>query len=71
MDIAGHRTEKMHRHYAPSDAEEKQEAARKAFGGLKVIDGGEAATESEPVTQRERRQSAKPLTVKNRHVTRP
>jgi len=40
MEIAGHRTEAMHRHYTPVDGEEKQAAARAAFGGLKVIQGG-------------------------------
>lgn len=39
MDIAGHRTERMHQHYTPVDAEEKQAAARKAFGNLKLVGG--------------------------------
>jgi len=40
MEIAGHVTEKMHAHYAPIDAVEKQAAARAVFGGLKAIEGG-------------------------------
>jgi integrase len=40
MEIAGHTTERMHRHYTPADAAEKQAAARAAFGGLKVVSGG-------------------------------
>ncbi len=40
MEIAGHKTMAMHAHYAPIDAEEKQAAARSAFGGLRVLDGG-------------------------------
>lgn len=37
MEIAGHTTEVMSRHYTPSQASEKLEAARKAF---RVLDGG-------------------------------
>ena len=40
MDIAGHRSERMHERYTPFDADEKLAAARKAFGGLKLVVGG-------------------------------
>lgn len=40
MEIAGHKTLAMHHHYAPILADEKQAAARSAFGGLRVLDGG-------------------------------
>lgn len=40
MDITGHRTEAMHRHYTPVDAAEKSAAGRRAFAGLRVIAGG-------------------------------
>jgi integrase len=39
MEIAGHRTLRMHEHYTPVLAEEKQAAARGAFGQLRVISG--------------------------------
>ena len=42
MSIAGHMTEAMHEHYTGVDAEEKQEASRRAFGSLKILDGGKA-----------------------------
>ncbi len=57
MDIAGHRTEAMHRHYTPLDPEEKAEAGRRAFAGLRVINGGDA--EAETVTRRGVRQTGK------------
>lgn len=40
MDIAGHVTDAMHRHYTPLDAAEKAAAGRQAFAGLKLIEGG-------------------------------
>ncbi len=33
-DILGHRTEEMHRHYAPEQTEERRAAAERAFSGL-------------------------------------
>ena len=47
MDIAGHRTERMHQRYAPVDAEEKQAAGRRAFANLRVIAGGQSASDGE------------------------
>jgi integrase len=38
--IAGHTTDEMHEHYAIVDASEKQDAARRAFGRLRIIKGG-------------------------------
>ncbi len=37
MEIAGHTTTRMHEHYTPIDASEKQAAARAAFGGLRLV----------------------------------
>ena len=52
MDIAGHRTEKMHHHYAPTDAAEKQDAARKAFGGLRALESGSRSETVYPTVYR-------------------
>jgi integrase len=41
MDIAGHLTDEMHRHYTPMLPEEKQAAARSVFSGLRVLNGGQ------------------------------
>lgn len=43
MDIAGHVTDAMHRHYTPLSAAEKGEAGRRAFAGLRLIEGGAEA----------------------------
>jgi integrase len=40
MEISGHLTEEMHRHYAPALAEEKLAAASSTFGGLRLLAGG-------------------------------
>jgi hypothetical protein len=39
MAIVGHTAERMHQHYAPVDAAEKQAAARAAFGELHLVVG--------------------------------
>lgn len=46
MDVAGHRTERMHNLYTPFDAEEKQAAARSAFGKLRLMAGAVPTDES-------------------------
>jgi integrase len=37
MEIAGHTTERMHQHYTPALAEEKQAAARSVFSKLRLL----------------------------------
>ena len=54
MDIAGHRTVKMHEHYTPIDASEKQAAARSAFGQLRVLEGGKPETGDQTGDEQER-----------------
>ncbi len=41
MEIAGHTTIRMHEHYTPIDASEKQAAARAAFAHLKLVANNE------------------------------
>lgn len=51
MRIAGHMTEAMHEHYAPVGAAEKLEAGRRAFGGLRLLQGAGGGSERETGTQ--------------------
>jgi integrase len=47
MEISGHLTEEMHRHYAPALAEEKLAAASSTFGGLRLLSGGVDSSKTE------------------------
>lgn len=48
MEIAGHVTEQMHKHYAGgAEPAQKLAAARAAFPNLRVIDGGGEAQDAQ------------------------
>jgi integrase-like protein len=72
MDIAGHLTDEMHRHYTPALAAEKQAAARSAFGGLRLLrgDGGreKVGIEVGGADQNRRQKTGEQKTMSRRQV---